>query len=470
MKNDTVSVAEAIPAVAHPQSVGSSKKQVIEAAFFVVFGFGMSLVIRLMGNIVLTRLLIPELFGLVSLARVFVMGLYLFSDIGLAPAAIRSDRSNDPVFLNTVWTLQIIRSAIIMGLLCIIAVPISTLYNEPVLAAVIPAIGLLGVINSLQSTSLIKLDRDLQQRKLTVVGLIVQVISTGSMLVAAYYFRNIWALLLNELIGSLIMVFWSHHLNKEQKNTLVLEKRAVKEVLTFGKWILVSTAMVFLASQADRILLGKLFAMTQFGVYNIAVNLAEIPKQIIAKLSVKILFPLVTQYSHGSREELRKMLSVPRGRMLSVLAVSVALFGTFGDLIVRILYDQRYSAAAWILPLLVIGMWPLLLINTIDSSLLSIGKSQYSAASNFAKFVYMIILIPISFRVSGEFGVILVVAFNDIPSYIIVSYGLVKERLSLLKQDAWTTLLLVAALGLFLSIRLLMGMGLPGVSSFSMHY
>jgi O-antigen/teichoic acid export membrane protein len=444
-----------------------NKKQVIEAASFVVIGFGMSSVIRLLGNIVLTKLLVPELFGLVSLAKVFVMGLYLFSDIGLAPAVIRSDRSNDPVFLNTVWTVQIIRSAIITGLLFIIAFPVAALYKEPILKAVIPAIGLLGMINSLQSTSLIKLDRDLQQKKLTIIGLAVQVISTGCMIVAAYFFRNIWALMLSDLVGNLILVTWSFSLNKASPNRLMLEKPAIKELLSFGKWILVSTAMVFLASQADRLLLGKLFSMTKFGVYNIAVTLAELPKQIITRLSGKIFFPLIAKYSHSPREELRKKIGAPRGKMLALLAVSVAIFGSFGDFLVRILYDQRYSAAAWILPLLVVGMWPLLLINTIDGSLLAIGKSQYSAISNFAKFVYMIVLIPVSFKLYGEFGVILVVAFNDIPSYIIINYGLARENLSLLKQDAWTTLVLLVALGLFLAIRIIFGMGLPGQAFFA---
>jgi O-antigen/teichoic acid export membrane protein len=456
---------ESPPSTNHSLQHGS-KKLVIEAASFVVIGFGLSSVIRLIGNIVLTKLLMPELFGLVSLARVFVMGLYLFSDIGLAPAVIRSDRSNDPVFLNTVWTIQIIRSAVITCLLCIIAFPVAALYNEPILKKVIPVIGLLVMINSVQSTALITLDRDLQQKKLTIMSLVVQIISTGCMLVAAYFFRNIWALMFSDLIGNIIMVVWSLLLNKAHPNRLMLEKRAVRELLSFGKWILVSTAMVFLASQADRLLLGKLFTMTKFGVYNIAVTFAELPKQVITRLSGKIFFPLIAKYSHSPREELRKKIGAPRARMLALLAVAVALFGAFGDLPVRILYDQRYSAAAWILPLLVIGMWPLLLINTIDSSLLAIGKSKYSAISNFAKFVYMIVLIPVSFRLFGELGVILVVAFNDIPSYIIINYGLAKEKLSLIKQDAWTTLVLIVALGLFLSIRIIAGMGLPGQASF----
>jgi O-antigen/teichoic acid export membrane protein len=463
---ETEPMTEDSQPVADIPAAKGSRKQVIEAASFIILGFGLSSVIRLLGNIVLTRLLMPELFGQVTLAKVFVMGLYLFTDIGLAPSVIRSDRANDPAFLNTVWTIQIIRGAIITCLLCIVAFPVAALYKEPIFVAVIPAIGLLGMLNSLQSTALITLDRELQQKRLTIMELKVQVVSTACMILAACFFKNIWALLLNDLIGTSIVVVWSRSLNRAHPNRLMLEKRAVKEVLGFGKWILVSTAMVFLASQADRILLGKLFSMTKFGVYNIAVTLAELPKQVIGRLSSRVLFPLVSKYSHYPREELRERIRGPRGKMLAALALSVALFGCFGDLIVGILYDQRYAAAAWILPLLVVGMWPLLLMNTIDSCLLSIGKSQYSAMSNFAKFVYMVVLIPVSYKLAGDLGVILVVAFNDVPSYVIINYGLAKERLSLLRQDAWTTALLLAAVGLLLLIRHFAGMGLPGQAAF----
>jgi len=229
---------------------------------------------------------------------------------------------------------------------------------------------------------------------------------------------------------------------------------------------MIPTAMTFLASQCTRFLLGKLFSMTWFGVYSISVNLAELPKQVLNRLSGKVLFPLISKYAHYPRKELREKIGAPRRKMLLVLALCLAVFGCFGDMAVRILFDQRYEAGAWILPLLAFGMWPLLLISTIDVSLLSLGKPKYLAMGSFVKFVYMVVFIPLSFKIGGEFGAILAVALNDIPSYIIINYGLAKEKLSLLKQDALTTLVLLAASGVLLALRMLFGMGLPGESAF----
>lgn len=439
-------------------------KKAIEAASFVVVGFGMSQAIRLAGNIVLTRLLVPEIFGIITIARVFYIGLGLFSDVGLEPAIIRSPRANDTTFLNTAWTIQIIRSVFLAVMSAIIAYPVSLAYGEPVLVFIIPVLGLLSIPDGCRSTSLTMLGKELQQKKLTFIELTIQIVSLAVIITSALFMRNIWALLLGDLCSAVIRTLWSHAINKVRPNRLMLEKAAVRELLGFGKWIMLSTAMMFLATQADRFMLGKLFTMTWFGVYSIAVTLAELPKQIINRLNQKVIFPLVTKYSELSRNELREKMRKPRWVLLLGLAGLLAFFGSFGDLAILLLYDARYEAAAWILPMLAFGIWPLMMLSTVEGSLLAIGRPTYSAMGNLAKFLYMVIAVPLAHKTLGEFGVILVIALNDLPSYVIINIGLARERLSLIKQDLLLTLALVALTALLIGFRLIVGWGIPGMS------
>jgi len=451
----------AVELTGHANDIKHGKKA-LEAATFVVAGFGLSQVIRLAGNIVLTRLLVPEIFGVITIARVFYLGLGLFSDVGLEPAIIRSPRSNDPVFLNTAWTIQIIRSIVLAVLSALIAYPVSRFYKEPLLLLIIPVIGLISVPDGCRSTSLTLLGKELQQKKLTYMELVVQILSLSCIIIAALVLKNIWALLLGDLCSAVVRTTWSHGLNRDHPNRLVLEKNAVRELLGFGKWIMVSTAMMFLASQADRFILGKLFSMGWFGVYSIALALAELPKQVITRLNGKVIYPLITKYSHLTHEELRDKMKVPRFRLLLALAILLAFFGTFSDLAINLLYDSRYQDAAWILPLLAFGMWPLLLISTIEGSLLATGKPKYAAAGNLAKFLYMIMILPLSFRLGGQAGVVLAIALSDLPSYAIISIGLSREKLSLLKQDMLLTLILLVSTAFLVALRMLTGIGLPG--------
>jgi O-antigen/teichoic acid export membrane protein len=329
---------------------------------------------------------------------------------------------------------------------------------------IIPLIGLISVPDGCRSTSLTLLGKELQQKKLTYMELVVQILSLGCIIIAALVLGSIWALLIGDLCSAIVRTAWSHAINTDHPNRLTLEKESIRELLGFGKWIMVSTAMMFLASQADRLMLGKLFSMTLFGVYSIALALAELPKQVISRLNGKVIYPLITKYSHLTHEELLKKMKIPRFRLLLALAILLACFGTFSDIAIYILYDRRYQDAAWILPMLAFGMWPLLLISTIEGSLLAIGKPKYAATGNLAKFIYMITVLPLSFRIGGQFGAVLAIALNDLPSYAIISVGLTRERLSLLKQDLVLTLVLVLATALLMALRVVTGMGVPGHS------
>lgn len=438
------------------------KRRALEGTLFVIAGYGLSQVIRLGGNLILTRLLIPEFFGIMGLARAFITGLHFFSDVGLGPGIIRSSRGNDPVFLNTAWTIQVGRGLFLWLLTLILAVPIARIYESPVLVWVFPVVGLNAIFYGLNSTSIYTLNKDIRLGKIALMELASQCIALLCMIAIAYWYRNIWSLVVGTMVGIVVTSIWSHFLDPNMRNHFAMEKDAARELLSFGKWIFLSTAMMFLATQSDRFLLGKLFPLALFGVYNIAIIFAELPKQVISQVSNKVIFPLISKFSHLPRHELREKILQKRKYMLIPLAMLVALLGGFGDILIDFLYDERYRQAGWMLALLALGMWPLVLYATIDRSLYAIGKPNYTAFGNLAKFVYMIIGIPLSFKYAGFFGAVLTVALNDLPVYLIVSIGLSKEKISCFRQDFLATMALVFFLGVFLVIRMYLELGVPG--------
>ncbi len=69
----------------------------------------------------------------------------------------------------------------------------------------------------------------------------------------------------------------------------------------------------------------------------------------------------------------------------------MTLFVCFGDLLIRFLYDPRYWQAAWMLPLLALGLWPRLLCNTIEPALFAIAKPQYTTVAQVARVAWTVI-------------------------------------------------------------------------------
>jgi O-antigen/teichoic acid export membrane protein len=86
---------------------------------------------------------------------------------------------------------------------------------------------------------------------------------------------------------------------------LIWNQEVVKEILSFGKWILVSTALTFFAEQADRLILGKLLTLDVLGVYGVALTLADLPRSVTLALSGKVMFPAISKLTDQPRSILR---------------------------------------------------------------------------------------------------------------------------------------------------------------------
>lgn len=441
--------------------MSSVKKQAVKGTIWTVVGYGGSQALRLGSNLILTRLLVPDLFGLMALVNTFIMGVALFSDIGIRPSIIRSPRWNDPVFLNTAWTLQVLRSGWIWIGCAILAWPVSQFYNDSRLLWLLPISALTVLINGFSSTSMATLSRKLEVGKLTRVEFGTQIISLAVTIIGAFITPTVWALIAGNLVSSLVKTIWSHRLEPETSNWFAWDKDSVKEIMSFGTWIFVSTMMTFLASQADRLILGRLFTLQLLGVYTIAFTFADLPRQVVKRISQQVMFPVISKYADLERSSLRAKILQKRKFLLMGLAVMVTILASFGDIIIEILYDERYRQAGWMLPILAVGLWPLLLSATIDRALYAIGNPKAVAFGHFLKFLYMVILLPAGNELFGVVGAITVIAFNDLPSYCAVNYGLWQEKLTCFRQDIQATTLLLGLLFLVCLGRYSLGFGLP---------
>ena len=442
--------------------MSSLRKQAIRGSVWTLAGYGASQILRFGSNLILARLLVPEYFGLMSLVNVFIIGLHLFSDIGLGPSIIQNKRGDDPDFLNTVWTMQIIRSGFLWLGSVLIAWPISEFYNEPQLLRLLPVVGLSTLISGFGSTAPFTLNRHIALGKLAIFELGGQVVSVIVMIVWAWFSPTVWALVMGSLVSDVIKMVWSHRLMPGHRNRFAWNREATKNIVSFGRWIFLSTALTFLASQADRLILGKLLSFKLLGVYGIAFALADIPRQVILALSGKVIFPAMSKLANLPREAFRAKILKNRRPILIALAAGLPLLISFGDFLILKLYKPDYHDAAWMLPIIALGIWHTTLYSTMSPSLLTIGKSVYNAQGYLLTFLTISIGLPLAFSQVGIVGAMFVVAFNDLPLYGATMYGLWREGLSCLGQDLQATALFLGLLTTTLLCRYyLLGWGLP---------
>src|SRR4051812_43585507 len=100
---------------------GTLKSRTIRAGSVTVIGHFGSLVLRLLSSLILTRLLSPDLFGVLAVVTAIQVVLALLTDVGIRQAVIQSAAAERTTFRDTAWTLQIIRGFVIFGIGLVIA-------------------------------------------------------------------------------------------------------------------------------------------------------------------------------------------------------------------------------------------------------------------------------------------------------------------------------------------------------------
>jgi O-antigen/teichoic acid export membrane protein len=348
----------------------------------------------------------------------------------------------------------------------IIAFPVAYFENNQQLLWLLPIVGLSNVFDGFASTAYFTLTRNIDVKRNIIFDLIFQVINLLVMLIWAWISPSIWALAAGTVVSSFLKMIGSYFLIKGYSNKFAWQPDMVKEIMNFGRWLLLATAATFISVNADKLILPKQYhdsteGLKVLGVYVIAVTFAMIPQDIVGVLSGKIMFPIISKFSDLPREELRRKILGKRWIILLAIGSIVVFLSCFGDLLISKLYDKRYFQATWILPILALGVWPNLLYQSGVEALLGVGKPQYQAICQFFKSIYMCIALPLGFYWFGLLGFVVAVAINDLGLYALVVYGLWKEKLSFSKQDLSCTLILLMTIAVILGIRYGLGFGFP---------
>lgn len=385
----------------------------------------------------MTRLLVPEMFGVMAIVTVVMIGLALFTDLGLRQSIIQSKRGDDPVFLNTVWSIQIIRGIIIWLTSVLVSTALfgvgkfgwlasNNVYADPILPWVIPVASLSALFAAFEPTWTSTASRQLEQSKITMIELASQIASILVMLIWVWFDKSIWALVAGGLSVSIVRNLIIYYVVPGENNKWALELEAVKEILHFGKWIFASSIVGFLFMNGDRLLLGGLITAQELGIYSIAFLIVNSITQVIGRLFSNVAFPALSEAARLRPTQLIDMYY--RFRVLfdiGLLFFAGFLFVT-GSLIIQILYDSRYANAGQMLEILSL-MLVAVRYNLAEQCFMAIGKPKLMTFLNIVRAISLFSLLPIAFnkyQMMGALWAIVVSYFMSVPLTIYFKYKL----------------------------------------------
>lgn len=388
------------------QPGGGLRQLALRGVSWTTLGYGVSQILRLGANLALTRLLVPEYFGVMALVNIVLQGLQMFSDVGIRPSIIRSERGEDPTFVNVAWTLQVLRGGALWVVCALLAWPVAAFYGQPELRLLLIVAAFSALIAGFQSTAIMLANRAMRFGRITLIEIASQAIGAAVMIVWALFSPSVWALVTGGIAGALTRTILSHTVLSGVPARFRWDPDCLRELITFGRWIFASTALTFLVSQGDRLFFGKVLTMETLGVYSIAIMFALLPQKVLIRISSGIMMPVYSRL-HREGQDMRAVYDRVRRPLVLVAAVMSAWFVACGPILIDVLYDPRYAASGWMLQLLGFTVLIHIFEATNGSMLLAAGNARAVAAGNFAKFAAMAALVPTGWYVAALPGAIL---------------------------------------------------------------
>jgi O-antigen/teichoic acid export membrane protein len=299
------------------------------------------LAIRLVNNLILARLLAPQIYGVLGTATAVITTLGWFSDLGVQPALIRHPNGMRREFLNTGWWINLSRGLLLMVITAGLGYPLSRAYGQPVLLPVFLVLSLQPALAALRSPGMPRLRRTLNYRALFVDEVTQVLVVVLTSLGLAWAFRSLWAIVFGGLAGTVAGVVISYVLCPLAP-IWSWDKTAFQEIAHVSRQIFVNTMAMAAWLNLDRVCGLWFVDEATLGCYFIALNLIVVVQGLVTR-GCDVYFSLLSRCTDLDQRarwhhRVSDLVSI---RGMPVLAVGIVA----APAVISTLYDPRYAPA-----------------------------------------------------------------------------------------------------------------------------
>lgn len=298
-------------------------------------------------NVLLARVLSPDDFGLFGIALVVISIIERFSNTGLQAALIQSHRAVH-AYLDSAWTIQLLRGVLLCVSLMLTASPVAALLGDARAAPLVAMLGLAVLLRSLQNPGMLLYRRDLETRYQFVHrsgGTLVELLTSIGL---AFVLRSAWALTLGLVVGRAALLLLSYTLHPYRPRVR-LQFDQLRELSHFGRWVFLDNMLLFLAYRGDNLIVGKFFGAPALGVYMLAFSISEVVALEIGRVTREIAFPAYSRIQ-SDLSSVQRAFTMSLDAVASVACPLAAVLAFMAGPLTHVVFGPRWEGVATVLP------------------------------------------------------------------------------------------------------------------------
>lgn len=353
--------------------------------------------------IVLARILSPEDYGAVAVGLLCVSLVQVLTEVGVKQNLIQ-ERNHTQGLIWTAWTVDLIRSLLITGLVFLLAPFAAAFFKQPQATAIIRGLSLVPLLRSIQNIKVIYFQRELQFKKVFLYELSGAVGGLATAITAALVLRNAWALVLGQMAAAAIPTAVSYVLFPELPR-LRLDKSSLGQLYKFGRWMFLASLVSYFALQGDKFFVGRLFDPSVLGMYTMAAMITNIIIQEFGKGISYVLFPAYAKIK-GDLKRLKEAFVKSYELLLGLLVPSCLGLYLVSDDFVSVVLGDKWLEMIPILKLLAMAAMVRGLFVSGSGLVLALGRPKYAFITGTVRASTLLVLLLTLPSIYGVNGVI----------------------------------------------------------------
>ena len=387
-----------------------------------------TMIVQLGLTMVLSRLILPEAFGVIAIITVVLGFLNLFADMGLGISVIQHpDMSKNDI--NKLFTFSFVVGLLLAVFTISLSIPLVSFYEDDIyyrLCALVSPVSFFNAVNVVPNAVL---TRDKRFKTIALRSIICAVVSGIVAVVLAYIGWGVYALIMQSIISALFLFLWNYSLSP-----LKLIGFKAKSVLSMlGRYSLFQILFNFLnyfTRNLDHLLIGKYFGSTSLGYYNKSYGLYLYPNSIFSSVITGVLHPFIRDYKNDYSKMYEKYAQIEK--FLSQIGIITMMVTFFcATEIIVVLFGENWEPAGIYLKCLSICMWSQMISAVSGSVFLGLERTDQIFKCGLINLTLLLVSIFIGIFNNNLTLLALCVGVSYNLIFVITNYVLLKKTMQM---------------------------------------
>ena len=295
--------------------------------------------VKLLIEIILARILLPDDYGLIALVTVFITVLNVFVDSGLGNALIQKKDADDLDFSSVFW-FNIVWCIVLYTLLFFASPFLASFYGRTELVPVLRVLGLQVIISGVKNVEQAYVSKTMQFKKFFFATLGGTIGAAVIGIFMAYHGFGVWALVAQHLFNTLVdtIILW---LTVEWRPKFMFSLQRFLRLFSFGWKLLVSALIDTVYTEIRQLVIGKYYSSSDLAYYNRG---RQFPFLFVNNVNSSIDSVLLPTFSHEQDNKLRVKTMVRKSIQMSTYIMAPLLMGLafVGEPFVRLVLTEKW--------------------------------------------------------------------------------------------------------------------------------